>query len=676
MKRRSILFRINVILGLIILVMLSFSVVVIYVGEQVNRSSSKVINYDMPAALNTLAMLSELGKMNANLLEYVTGEREERQEYYRNFDKLFRFKELIPEDSTQKKTIEQVTGIILAHREAAEKGVFLVYDPSLEKKSAEQINDLIENVGKPLETLLEQMKNEEISDAGSGSNFVEIVNDDLPAVRYYLELVDQAGDMLAALDRFILGQLDAKRAFYNDALQFESYLSLIKPLEQNPDEIIRLNEIERLFNELKSRGALVFDIYSARSKVKAMQAIDELEHQSFSQAEQILAALSSNARQNVNASMNDLGLLAKNLSWVLGLSTAVIIILTVSILFYLGRTVILPIAHITIAIDKLRKGERDFKMKEFSRNDELTEVLDSLKQFQTELCELDALRYSERQMKDALLSEKNTAEHALEQLKETQSQLIATEKMASLGALVAGVAHEINTPLGISVTMSTTLNRNHRRFLDKVKSGELKRSSLEHFEKESEESFKLLALSLGQASNLINNFKQVATDQTSSKRRVFNVLETLNEIMSTLHHCIKRTHIQFFVEGPDDIEMNSYPGPLGQVITNLFNNAMLHAFEGRDTGEVHIRFAVVSEQLQILFSDNGIGVKEEFIGKLFDPFYTTKLGRGGSGLGLNIVHNIVHNIMGGKIRVESEIGTTFEIRLPLTAPAKKDDIYE
>jgi signal transduction histidine kinase len=147
------------------------------------------------------------------------------------------------------------------------------------------------------------------------------------------------------------------------------------------------------------------------------------------------------------------------------------------------------------------------------------------------------------------------------------------------------------------------------------------------------------------------------------------LLTTLNEITQTLQHKIKRTNIKYTVDGPEDIVLDGFPGPLGQVITNLFNNAILHGFEGGNDGEIKIRFNLLGDEVRLLFSDNGLGVTAENLSKLFDPFYTTKLGEGGSGLGLNIVHNIITSWMGGEISVESRIGLTFEIKLPLIAPS-------
>jgi len=675
-KRQSIATQINLILGLISVVILVFSITIIYLSSQISSAKERVADYDLPEALNSLAMLEELGDMNSNLLEYLLGEEEEQQEYFGNYDEFLRFRELIPTDIKEQNTIERVVRLVEGHREKAISQVFEVYYPTKERRAANQINDLIKNVGIPLEALLDEMKEEEIADVGSSNNPQDVIDDDLPGVRFYLELTDEAGDMLADLNRFVLADSGAKRAFFENALQFETYLAQLKPLEQKPQEIIRINEIERLFNELKAGGATIFEQYQTQNKIAATKAIDNLEHQTFKEAEQLLDNLSDNARLEVKTSMDNLSRISNNISLVLLISTLLIISLVISMIVNTRRTIFNPLAKVTNTIEKLRKGDRDFEISSFNRNDELTDVLSNLQKFQVELSELDDLRGNEQKIQSELLVERDNATQSFKQLKDTQSKLIATEKMASLGTLVAGVAHEVNTPLGVSVTMASTLSSNLASFLVDVKSGVLSRSKLENFERESVQSLELLESSLQHAAQLIHSFKQVAVDQTSSKRREFNLLDTLNEITQTLHHKIKRTNINYSIEGPEDIYLDSFPGPLGQVITNLFNNAMLHGFDGKEEGAIKIRFNLLGDEVRLLFSDDGVGVKEESLKKLFDPFYTTKLGKGGSGLGLNIVHSIITNLMGGDIHVESRIGTTFEIKLPLVAPRKKDNNHE
>jgi signal transduction histidine kinase len=675
-KRQSISTKINLILGAISAVILIFSITIIYLSNQINSATERVVEYDLPEALNTLAMLEELGDMNSNLLEYLLGEEEEKQEYFDNYFELIRFGYLIPEDIIEKDRIDRVLRLVEQHKLIAIAQVFETYDPIKERKTAAQIDNLIQNVGIPLEQLLAEMKEEEITDAGTTNSLSDIISDDLPGIRFYLELTDAAGDMLAYLDRFVLADQNAKREFFMHALQFEAYLTQLKPLEQRPMEIIRINEIERLFNELKEGGRAIFEQYETFNKISATKAIDNLEHQIYSEAENLLDHLSDNARQVATNSMGNLSQVSQNISLVLIFSTILIIGLVLSMIVITRRTIFKPLETVTETIEKMRKGDRDFELQAYDRNDELTQILTNLAQFQAELAELDELRLNEKKIQKELVKERDNATHSLLQLQETQSKLIATEKMASLGTLVAGVAHEVNTPLGVSVTVSSTLAKNLQTFIGEVKTGVLNRSRLESFEADANHSIEILESSLQQAAHLIHSFKQVAVDQTSNKRREFNLYDTVEEISQTLHHKIKNTNIKLSIQGPQDITLDSYPGPFGQVITNLFNNALLHGFEESSEGEIQIRFSQTGNNVILFFTDNGKGIPESDLKKLFDPFFTTKLGKGGSGLGLNIVQNIVTSLMGGEIQVDNRVGTTFELTLPLIAPYSKESNYE
>lgn len=287
------------------------------------------------------------------------------------------------------------------------------------------------------------------------------------------------------------------------------------------------------------------------------------------------------------------------------------------------------------------------------------------------------------QLEDKVAERTKQLENSMNQLSETlqnlqmaQRQIIEQEKLASLGSLVAGVAHEINTPVGVAVTMSTTFAEKLQQFIQKVNTGQLRRTELVEFEKDSAEGLTLLQNALNKAARLIQSFKKVAVDQTSEERREFKLNEVIDEIVRTLRHQLKNRDIQYKVELEEEILMDSYPGPLGQVISNLFNNAVIHGFDGIDQGLIVIAGVVQHNQLTLKVTDNGLGISAKYLNRIFEPFVTSKLGQGGSGLGLHIVHNIVVNILGGNISVESNLGhgCCFTIQLPLIAPVKESRI--
>ncbi|MCK5831346.1 MAG: HAMP domain-containing histidine kinase [Methylococcales bacterium] len=649
----------------------------LYFNYQINNIIKHASKHDMPETLNSLAMLEKLRDMNFNLLEYILGDEEKEQEYFDNLEEFHHFRALIPNnnDKAQEKIEKSIRTVEYFHEEVA-KHLFKDFHPDDKKQVDREINSMSGDIVWPLERLLNEMKDEDFSVVGENKKNKDIIHDDLPKTRLYLKLVDEAEDMLSDLGRYETGDLSARQAFYNDALQFEIFLAELKPINQKPKEIIRINEIERLYKELKAGGEHVFGYYDAQDKIRALQIIEKLEQNEIKEAEMLLEDFSEQAQRKVNDSMMNLNRLSNLIFIIILVLASLTIVLLYLIIFYIHKTIFIPLENVSTAVDRLRQGKKNVQLSMINHNDELTDVFFSLLQFQSELSELDDLRRREQHRQEEHLLERNMATRSLEQLKMTQSNIIANEKRVSLGTLVAGISHEINTPIGASVTISSTLSTKIKDFLKAIKTGKLKSSSLAKFEQESVESLTILENSLEHASNLIQSFKQVAVDQASSHRREFNLSKKLNEIKVTLQHRIKGTNVKLNIEGADDIVIDSYPGDLGQVITNLFNNALLHGFNGQNDGDIVIRFHQKGNSVKLLFSDNGKGINEENLNKVFDLFYTTRLGEGGSGLGLYIVHNIITGLMGGDISVESQIGVTFQMILPLVAPMAKETLDE
>ncbi|MES2325026.1 MAG: two-component regulator propeller domain-containing protein [Pseudomonadota bacterium] len=261
---------------------------------------------------------------------------------------------------------------------------------------------------------------------------------------------------------------------------------------------------------------------------------------------------------------------------------------------------------------------------------------------------------------------------AYRQLQDTQAQLVAQEKLAALGSLVAGVAHELNTPIGNSLLMASTLQEKTEEMAKKVSGQNLRRSELEGYIGASQEVSSLIMRSLLSAADLVNSFKQVAVDQTSAQRRRFKLDVATHEIVATMMNQVRKSGHAIEVDMPDDIDMDSYPGSYGQVIINFINNAMLHAFDPGTGGTMRLSARCPQAgRVLIEFRDNGRGIAPEHQARIFDPFFTTKMGQGGSGLGLNISYNIVTSLLEGQVWVESgpRGGTTFFLDLPLRIAA-------
>jgi signal transduction histidine kinase len=266
---------------------------------------------------------------------------------------------------------------------------------------------------------------------------------------------------------------------------------------------------------------------------------------------------------------------------------------------------------------------------------------------------------------------------ALDRLTATQTELIRTEKMAALGSLVAGIAHELNTPIGNSLTVASTLQDQTKAFTDAMAGG-ITRSRLGEYVATTQEGAGILMRSLRHAADLVSSFKQVAVDQTSVNRRRFNLRETVQEILLTLGPVTRKTSHTVECDIPADISLESYPGPLGQIITNLINNALVHAFESRKSGHILIsaNHQDDDDRVTLTVRDNGVGIPPMHLSRVFDPFFTTKLGKGGSGLGLSIVFNLVQDVLGGTITVESidGRGACFILSIPVAAPTSQPNL--
>ncbi len=265
--------------------------------------------------------------------------------------------------------------------------------------------------------------------------------------------------------------------------------------------------------------------------------------------------------------------------------------------------------------------------------------------------------------------------NAYRQLQQAQSQLVAQEKLAALGSLVAGVAHELNTPIGNSLLMTSALQEKTDEVDAKIATQTLRQADLDEFLVDIRDSASLILRNLSSAAGLVSSFKQVAVDRTSAKRRKFHLLQTCQEILMTLMGQIRLSGHSLLTEIDETIHMDAYPGPLGQVLTNLINNALLHAFDGIDGGKMLLRAYMSSaDRVCIEFSDNGVGIPQQNLERVFEPFFTTKTGQGDSGLGMSIIYNIVTSLLGGKIVIHSNVGvgTTFVLDLPLTVESVQE----
>ena len=267
---------------------------------------------------------------------------------------------------------------------------------------------------------------------------------------------------------------------------------------------------------------------------------------------------------------------------------------------------------------------------------------------------------------------------AMQTLHQSQEALARSAAKATLGTLVASVTHELATPLGNSLITASTCTDLAKRMQTQVDEGQLKRSDLQTFLQDVFEGSVLIERNLHRAVALVQNFKQVAADQASEQRRSFDLADVVKEVLDTLSPSLKRHSHRVVIDVAPHIVVDGFPGALGQVLINLVNNAYLHAFEGRSDGTVRIAAKAQYGEVDLQVSDDGIGMSQELLAQFFQPFFSTKIGRGGTGLGMTIVENLVKKTLGGTLVVESSLGqgSNFMIRLPLRAPLPEDAGFE
>lgn len=313
-----------------------------------------------------------------------------------------------------------------------------------------------------------------------------------------------------------------------------------------------------------------------------------------------------------------------------------------------------------------------------NRQDEIGQLYQAFNQQHQNLVARDKALQEHRDQLEHIVAERTRElqysneelSQSLEKLKIAQEELLQSEKLASLGNLVSGVAHEVNTPLGVSITAASHLTSETQQAQRTLAENQLKRSDLERYFEECLETSQLLSNNLDRAAQLIRAFKQVAVDQSSDEQRRINLKDYIDEIMASLRPKYKHLPIEIINNIDSDLILTLTPGALAQVITNLVINSLTHGFdEGKQPGFIRLSTPKIDQgKLELLYEDDGLGMSSETIKHIFDPFYTTRRSRGGSGLGMNIVFNLVTAKLKGKIRILNapHQGCRLSIGLPYT----------
>jgi signal transduction histidine kinase len=347
------------------------------------------------------------------------------------------------------------------------------------------------------------------------------------------------------------------------------------------------------------------------------------------------------------------------------LSIAVIflgIIITAGVLIALS--IRLPLQQIMAAMHAITSGDCDRRVQGTTASDEVGAMARAVEVFRENAI-------AKRKTEDELRSSKEKAEGALLELNTAQQTLIDAERLAALGGLVAGVAHEVNNPIGISLTVATSFSRRAEMFEAELKSDSpLRRSQLEEFVRTSRDAANQLVANLYRAGELIQSFKQVAVDRSHAERRQFSLSEATDQIIASLKPVLKRAPIKLSADVPEGLVIDGYPGSYGQILTNLFLNAANHAFADGRAGAISISARPRGhDDVEIIFADNGAGMTPDVQRQAFNPFFTTRRNEGGTGLGLHIVYNLVTQQLGGRMMLDSRLGqgTTFRIIMPRAA---------
>ncbi len=344
-------------------------------------------------------------------------------------------------------------------------------------------------------------------------------------------------------------------------------------------------------------------------------------------------------------------------NFILFLAFVLLIIITV-LSFVFFKKILRPIEILSTLALKVSKGDYSIRYKTKNKNNEIEILATKFNEM------LDTI---ETKAKD--LEESNEQlEETVDNLKNTQSKLVEAEKMASLGALVTGVAHEINTPVGIGITATSHLMSLASTIRNKYEKNEMSQEEFEEFLKDSSSLTTLSNSNLHRTAAIIKNFKQVTVDQTSEQKRIFNVSEYINVILLSVQNRTKKKNIAIKINCYKNLEINSYPGLFAQIITNLIINSYIHGFKDTKSGNIVLDILFKDEELTLVYQDNGCGISKENLYKIFDPFFTTNREGGGSGLGLNIIYNIITNNLKGSIKCTSseQKGVVFDIHIPIS----------
>jgi len=465
-------------------------------------------------------------------------------------------------------------------------------------------------------------------------------------------------------DFYLLHEPDTAKEITRNLEQIAGTIPVMLDLADNDLQRGALRAIEARAAAWRTGVGQLAENFAARAKLLS-DAVDGNQAAMASLISRLSDSMREQERLAYERFANTLAELYASIAIAVALSLVISIVIGLAI----AGSIVRPLRALMNAMGAIVSGSYDREVADLEARDEIGEMARAVEVFR-------ANAIAKQQAEIELKASKENAEAAFRGLQDAQRSLIEAEKFAALGGLVAGVAHEVNNPVGISLTVASSFARRCERFAEEIRDGTVRRSKLDEFLAGSREAAKQLLTNLNRAADLIQSFKQVAVDRSHEGRRHFDLREATEQLAVSIRPALKRSPIWLTVDMPGGIEMDSYPGAYGQVLTNLVLNTLAHAFPDRRTGAIELTGRRQDAgHVEIVFSDDGVGMSEEVRRHAFEPFFTTRRSRGGTGLGLHIVYNLVTHRLGGSLKLESEVGrgTTFRIRLPLAAPAEHAD---
>ncbi len=620
---------------ILVLILSAFSYLM---NTRVREDTSTVSSSDIPSALLSISMLDEIGDMNANVLEYVLGESDEREDFERNRNEFIQFMHKLKQAAVfNQRRVQEIEALFEEYQNRARTEVFNRYNPASEAWAQQRVLGLNEHTGAKLEALLDSLKESEIADAGSEADFTEVIMDDLPGVRFYLELVDEAGDMVADLEKYINGVIQARHDFINDSQDFEQFLAQLKPLEKRPEEIMQLQQVEALYKVLRDGGFEVFQRFDPEGKQLAIKAIDNLEHQLFIRLETMLDKLAFDADAQANASLAGLRDLTVSNQYILTLLLALVILCCAAIIYYAYRTITRPISELSGTMLQLAEGNTDVEVVYRERKDEIGDIATAMEVFKINMIA------------------RNTAEQELVAAKDR-----AEAASRAKASFLATMSHEIRTPMNgiigmIDLLLTSSMNREQQSMTNTIRDS---------------------AFSLLNIINDILDFSKIEAGKLELEEIDFSLVSVMEGVVDTLTPTADEKGVVFelYTEPTIPSELRGDPIRLRQVLFNLVGNAIKFSANLEQQGVVRVSTRVLTSnsktaELELAVHDNGIGIKPDDLENLFMPFTqaesSTTRRFGGTGLGLAICKNLVV-LMGGKVEVSSTLGEGSSFKVLLT----------